>query len=158
MRLEIGCGEAQTPGYIHLDVRRPLQGIDIVGDAARLISDRLVEVKSCDEIRANHVLEHIGFRQTANTLTEWCLALKNGGALHVEVPSILGHFEAYKRGEIDFHQLVVYVYGDQDYLDNTHRAAFSAESLTDVLIRAGFTDIQVSDIGMVLVADARRPS
>lgn len=41
-----------------------------------------------DGLFASHVLEHFPYRMTAEVLTEWAKLLKDGGEMHIVVPSL----------------------------------------------------------------------
>jgi predicted SAM-dependent methyltransferase len=149
MRLELGSGDRPTDGYVHLDVR---PGADIVDDASTLST---IDDGSCEEIRAAHLLEHFGHRETLHILRVWWRKLAPGGRLLIEVPDLAGHIRAWGR-EQDDEKLVVYLFGEQDYPENTHRTMFTATTLDRALRVAGFRNIDVVSFGLVLAAKAYR--
>lgn len=57
MKLHIGCGEKNLPGWKHFDVRKIDEHIDYVGNADDL---SIFSDNSIDEIYACHLLEHFG--------------------------------------------------------------------------------------------------
>lgn len=68
---------------VTLDVDADLQP-DIVADAGNMPK----ELKGrFDAIFASHVLEHFPYRQEINVLQGWLDCLKDGGELHIVVPS-----------------------------------------------------------------------
>jgi hypothetical protein len=153
VRLELGAGYRPTPGYVHNDLNSG-PDIEIVCDARDIVEH--VGEKECEEVRATHLLEHFSHRETVNVLRSWKKLLQPGGMLYLEVPHIFGHVAALSRGEITEDEFVVYVYGEQDFEGNAHFAGFSSETLYRKLDVAGYTLIDVKDIGMVLIAEARR--
>jgi Methyltransferase domain len=167
MRLELGSGDRPTPGYVHLDCRLDAPDVDIVAEADDLgwewpaggghkgRPSSLVP-GSCEEIRATHLLEHFGHRRTIAVLTHWRSYLIPGGLLHLEVPNLEGHVNAWKWGQSTDAQFVEYLYGEQNHGDNYHKTAFTAESLRTALTDAGYVNIDVRDVGLVLTASARR--
>ena len=68
---------------ITLDID-PEQHPDYVGDAANLPQELR---GTLDGIFASHVLEHFSYWDTEKVLTHWMDWLKDGGSLHIVVPS-----------------------------------------------------------------------
>jgi predicted SAM-dependent methyltransferase len=152
MRLELGSGGRPAPGYTHLDIR-PLPGVEIVDDATTLAK---VKDRSCEAIRAAHLLEHFSWRETHAVLLIWRSKLEDGGLLEIEVPSLMGHVVQWRSGIASDARFVEMLYGEQDYPENCHRTAFTSGSLHAALSRAHFREPVVKDIGLVLLASARR--
>lgn len=152
MRLELGSGERPTVGFTTLDIRHEVKP-DILDDAASL---EKVLWSSCDEIRACHLLEHFSHRDSLHIVRTWVRRLKPDGRLYVEVPNLSGHIRAWNQNEESDDELVVFLYGGQDYPDNTHRTAFTATTLERVLRHAGLKRITVQSFGMVLGAEGYR--
>lgn len=89
--LEIGGNEKPQAQFVpmfegakiySLDID-PEQKPDFVGDAASLPS----ELTDLDGIFASHVLEHFSYWESENVLKHWASRIKDGGSLHVVVPS-----------------------------------------------------------------------
>jgi len=148
-RLEIGAGERPTPGFIHNDLR-PLNDIELVCDALE-IGEHTDEL-FC-EVRANHILEHFPYNDTVDVLKNWSDLLLPGGLIHIEVPNFSWQTRAHASGEISDEKAVYFVYGEQNYDGNYHKAAFTESLLRGVLVEAGFINVNVADIGQVLVAE-----
>jgi SAM-dependent methyltransferase len=100
--LDLGCGVRKIAGTFGADVR-PLAGIDIVCDLARIPYP--FGTGSVDEVHLSHVLEHLD--NPVAVLAEIWRILKQDGRLHIRVPHYTGTF-AWK--------------------DPTHRRCFSSES------------------------------
>ncbi len=162
MKLELGSGDRPTPGYVHLDVREDAPDVDIVGDAENLLSvharslRRGIRLDSCEEIRATHLLEHFSHQDTVSILKHWRDYLAPGGLLYLEVPNLTAHVNAWKWGQSTDEQFIVYLYGEQDHEHNQHRTAFTQESLRAALEQAGYVDVEMRDVGLVLVGTGRR--
>ena len=152
MRLELGSGERPTVGFTTLDIRAETNP-DIVDDAASL--NTILE-RSCDEIRACHLLEHFSHRDTLHIVRTWVRRLKPDGRLYIEVPNLAGHIRAWNAAQESDDELVVFLYGAQDYPDNQHRTGFTATTLERVLRQAGLHRITVQSYGMVLGAEGYR--
>lgn len=149
-RLELGSGDRPTERFVHLDCRPDAPGVDIVGDATDLSA-----LGFYGEIRACHLLEHISHRDTVRVLRHWREHLwPVAGVLHLEVPNLTGHINRWLKDRDDA-QLVWFVFGEQDHEHNFHRTMFTEGSLRMALLDAGYTHIQVRDIGLVLEAEAR---
>ena len=114
MKLHVGCGGKNLPGYKHMDVRAVDDHIDYVGKADDL---SMFEDNSIEEIYACHILEHIERHNVDKTLKEWCRVILPGGILRVAVPN----FEEIMNYYIENHDLIkIYglLYGGQDYQYN----------------------------------------
>ncbi len=90
--LEIGGNQKPQAQYVpmfegakvlQLDID-PLQKPDIIGDAASLPQELH---ETLDGIFASHVLEHFSYWNTEKILRHWVDYIKDGGSLHVVVPS-----------------------------------------------------------------------
>lgn len=149
-RLEIAAGERPTEGFIHNDAR-PLPHIELVADARQELLS-LVGVERCSQVRATHVLEHFPFNETVDVLRTWGEMLIPGGTLYLEVPNLQWQIRAQMSGEISDEEFVYFCYGEQNYPGNFHCAAFTSELLRTRLNQADYQDINVTDIGQVLVA------
>lgn len=162
--LDLGCGDRPYEdgrGWVHLD-ERPLQHVDINAK----IEDIEIHVRpdSVDEIRATHVLEHFPWHDTVDVLRSWHGRLKPGiGSVYIEVPNL--SWQARELAVLENQdveagrdlEIVNLIFGDQDYPGNFHKTGFTQRTLGDSLRGAGFVDVNVRDIGMVLVATGRRP-
>lgn len=76
MKLHIGCGERNLPGWKHFDIRKVDDHIDFVGTADDLSQ---FEDDSIEEIYACHILEHFGRHEVDRVLMEWTRVLVRGG-------------------------------------------------------------------------------
>ncbi len=160
MQLELGAGERPTPGYVHLD-ERPLPDIEYVGDATKLTT--IVPPESCTTIRAAHLLEHFPHGETVSVLEEWHRALSQDGLLLLEVPNLEWQANAIANpvvrgtaGKVT-EDIIEMIFGEQNYEGNYHKTGFTATVLAEKLALAGFEDVVVDDIGMVLLARGRKP-
>jgi len=123
------------------------------------ISKRLPwEDNSVEEIFAESVLEHLphgvvfmnsssalcrAHLNTIRILTEWNRVLKTGGKCIIKVPNILGIINCYKTGKMKYRDFWFYLYGGQEYEENTHRSGFDPFTLREVMELAGFRDIAI---------------
>lgn len=83
MKLELGCGTAPTPGYVHHDKRKHSSHIDVVHDL-NLLPWPWPD-GSCEEILGLDVFEHLHL-MPEQWLRECHRMLQAGGALKLRVP------------------------------------------------------------------------
>jgi len=157
MKLDLGCGDRpyeDGTGWTHMDERH-LPHVEIVGKIEHVLS--LVGVNTCEAIMARHVLEHFSHTLTHKILVDWKWLLKEGGILHIEVPNLEWQAKQIAASNQKLHDdIVVLIFGDQDYPGNFHKTGFTQLSLWVALEKAGFRDVHVEDIGMVLVAEGTK--
>ncbi len=132
IRLEIGAGDNPRSGYIHLDSRK-LPGIEIVANADKIPLDN----ELCKEIYAANILEHFSWRKTEDVLKEWFRILSKGGRIELYVPD----FDNLRQME-NIEKALWFIYGDQDYDDNYHKAGFTFDSLKSKMLNVGFENIK----------------
>jgi len=152
--LELGAGKNPKEGYTHQDIRDNLPHIEIVCPAEYIY--KYIETP-IDSLRACHILEHFSYLDTIKILEMWFNCMAPGGEIHIEVPHLNYFTKAHTLGELTDEEVVNYLYGDQDYDYNFHMAAFSVPLLRKRLQEAGFEDVVVQDIGMVLIGNGYKP-
>ena len=122
-----------------------------------------------DEILAESILEHIphgrmdsftsyarAHLNTIRVLREWNRVLVAGGKCTIKVPNVRGLVMQYVKNNISPRDFWMYMYGGQEYSENTHYCGFDPETLTDVMQLAGFKDIRICnahDTNQALNAD-----
>lgn len=148
-KLELGAGNRPTPGYIHNDIR-PLEDIEIVCDI-REIKDYVEP--GWGEIRATHVLEHFSPTEGEEIIRDVRELLILGGIFYIEVPNFGWQTRAHANKEITDAQAVYYVFGEQDYPENTHKNGFTDSSLQSILFKCDYLPF-IKDIGQVLICQA----
>ena len=157
--LEIGPGYhgERIPGFETLDVVER-ENVDYVGDASGVLP---FDNDTFDLIYASHILEHIPWQKTEQTLQEWVRVLKPGGWLEIWVPNVLKICMAFVEAEVKgkykringnkkaLHNehargdpcrwLNGRIFSFQGY--DTHKALFSNRYLKSLLIDAGLIDV-----------------
>lgn len=130
VKLNVGGGELQIPGYVNIDrkVGTEAYPLDWPDDNA-------------DEIRASHVLEHFGHRQTIDVLTDWVRALRPGGVLKVAVPDFDKCVSLYTNPQ-DNSPVEGYILGSQVDENDFHKAVFNKRKLWAALRKAGLIDVR----------------
>lgn len=132
MKLNIGSGEKDIPGYISIDRKN--------GQEAYPLTEPKYSRNSIEEIRASHVLEHFPHNQVGEVLKHWAAFLKPGGQLKIAVPNFKWIAEAYLAGK----EIPVqgYTMGGQTDADDFHRCIFDEEVLRLEMEAAGLIDIK----------------
>jgi predicted SAM-dependent methyltransferase len=138
-RLEIGCGQRPTPGYLHNDVNA-FPGVDIVGDPW----DIDLPDGSLDEVIALAVIEHLTYAQVDRCFANVHRMLRPGGVFFLDVPDIpvwcqyvCDHF-AGRPTPFGLDHLLSTLYGWQRWPGDEHKSGWFLENLTAALVRAGF--------------------
>ncbi|HZB41112.1 MAG TPA: hypothetical protein VE487_09115 [Ilumatobacter sp.] len=160
LRLNLGCGHLPLDGFVNVDMRK-LPGVDVVAP----LDAMPFEPQTVREIFSAHVLEH--FPQAAlerQLLPYWYTLLAPNGVFRSVVPDVDAMIEQYRAGTISFENLREVVYGGQEYEGDFHHTAFTPESLSALLLRAGFVDPELIERGrqngacLEFELTARRPA
>lgn len=156
-KLNMGAGadiRNKEDGWINIDMRN-IEGVDMV---LNLENDKLpFSDCSIDHIEAKDVLEHFSWRRTEDVLREWCRVLKSEGTIYIQMPDIDAIITAYVNREHGFitfdrkllpSQLFSYwIFGEQGYPANTHKAGLNHEDLRTILDRVGFVVDKINNDG-----------
>jgi len=139
--INIGSGTTNIDGCLNLDVRQ-LPNVDFVVDLEK--SDLPFSDNFFATIYAIDVIEHITYRRVRQLFKELHRVLNKGGRLIVRTPDmeLIAKYVLDRRfpgvhGDL-FETMSWYIYGEQDYPENTHRTAFTKETLRQLLEGAGF--------------------
>lgn len=121
---------------------------DILGNARNIPDDQKGKY---DAVFASHVLEHFPWFESVNVLKEWATALKQGGELHVLVPSLdwIGKqivSETPSRGTIPL------LFGGITTQWDAHFAGFTMRSLRATFEAAGLRAQRAASLPMVIMA------
>lgn len=145
-KLELGAGSNPTPGYIHNDIR-PLEHIEVVCDILEITN---YVRPGWTKIKMAHCLEHFGKQDIKQILEDcYCLLQKNGEVI-IDVPNLSWQTQAHYLREISDEEAVYFIFGEQDYAENTHKYGFTKRLLAEALTNARF-NATVTDIGQVLI-------
>jgi hypothetical protein len=129
IRLNLGAGSTPMEGYTNLDRKTGQEVYPL-------------DYEDCtvEEIRASHVLEHFSHRRVADVLQNWVNALRPGGIIKIAVPDFKTISAAYLKGQPIPTQ--GYVMGGHVDDDDAHGALFDAETLVEMMLNCGLTDIR----------------
>ncbi|PNV81411.1 MAG: hypothetical protein C0179_02805, partial [Fervidicoccus sp.] len=106
---------------------------------------RIFPTNTADEIIARDCIEHISWRRVEDLLRDIFRVLRCGGRLYIQVPDL----EAIAKKVIldpnfcygdlcGWKAISFWVYGAQDYPENTHKAGFTIPTLRRLLESLGF--------------------
>ena len=137
-KLEIGCGQRPTPGYIHNDLNA-FEGVEIVGSPweIELPSDSL------DEVLALGLVEHLTYGQVGETFKNVHRMLEPNGVFLFDVPDIpiwcgyvVDHF-AGRNIPFTIDHVFNTLYGWQRWPGDEHKSGWWKERLVGELQQSG---------------------
>lgn len=128
MRLNLGSGPLPLEGYTNVDAHLPA---DVRGDIREL------EFSDVEEVRLDHLLEHIPHGQTAQVLNRIHGWMRPGGVLCVEVPDMAAIMENPRA------TWLTDIYGTQSHEGETHLAGFDEHTLSHAIVSAGFSIVSL---------------
>jgi SAM-dependent methyltransferase len=151
--LHIGPGRDKLPGFDTLDIR---PGYDIQADAAGPLP---IANDTYDLIYASHIIEHIPWWKTVDTLKEWLRILKPGGSLEIWTVNAAKVARQLLENEDNFSNWIpdnwrrhnpgrnpylwsagrIFAYGEDAADPNWHKALFTPKHLSACLYEAGFS-------------------
>jgi len=137
VRLHLGCGAIDAPGYINIDLR-PTSNVHFVHDVAPL---EMFADGSVNLIYASHVLAHLLVAEAKDAIGEWHRVLKRGGVLRVAVPDFAVMARMYME-RVPFETILGPLMGDQGYEQNRHKSAFDEQYLRRLMEEAGFRGVE----------------
>ncbi|CAB5037144.1 unannotated protein [freshwater metagenome] len=139
LRVNLGAGEKPLKGYVNTDARA-LPEIDVVADIRRLP----FEAGSLEELCSQHLVEHFRFHEFRTViLPYWQSLLAPSGQLRVVCPDLSALVDSAATGNLSMDQLAVAIFGLQDYSGDDHLAMYTPDSLTEMLLEAGFVKVEV---------------
>ena len=140
MKLEIGCGQRPTPGYIHNDLNN-FPGVEIVGNPWDIALDSSTLI----EVLALGVVEHLTYSQTVETFKNIHRMLAPGGEFVFDVPDIpiwCGYVVDFFQGKkipFEIDHVFATLYGWQRWPGDEHKSGWYEAKLISHLEVSGFT-------------------
>lgn len=143
MKLNLGCGTKKIYGFINVDGRE-----DTLPDVVCDVSNISKQFRGVDLIYASHVLEHFPYRRNDyykttcyELLSDWHLALKNGGTLRLAVPDFNAVCKYYIYSS-DMSPLKSFLNGGQKYNLDYHLSNWDFKTLKDTLESLGYKNVR----------------
>lgn len=133
MKLNIGCGYNRLDGWLNLD-----SSPDSAADRLMPAHDLAFPPASVSGIKAQQLVEHLGFFRTKFFLSECWRVLVPGGALTLETPHIEKAFGVFLSGDrLAKEAALGWIYGSETPGMN-HLFCFPGDLLAEILVGAGF--------------------
>lgn len=145
IRLNVGAGGIEYPGYLSLDLQD--RRASIIMDMTKLD----FEENSVSEILAVHSLEHISPYSLLDTLKLWFKVLKPGGKLTAELPDLealcrryvtASTGERYGIGNAIYGSVNTTGEGEASDITSPHLYGYDKQMILDHLSNSGFRNIQ----------------
>lgn len=141
-KLEIGCGQSPTPGYVHNDLNA-FPGVDVVGVPWEIdFPDN-----SLEEALALGSIEHMTYAQVRETFKNVHRMLAPGGAFYFDVPDIpiwcryvVDHF-AGRSIPFTIDHVFSTLYGWQRWPGDEHKSGWWQAKLEEELRLCGFQQL-----------------
>jgi predicted SAM-dependent methyltransferase len=138
-KLEIGCGERPTPGYVHNDIN-PFDGVELVCNPWEID----LAANSLEEALALGVIEHLTYWQVEQTIINVHRMLRPGGEFYFDVPDLpvwcayaVDHFNG-RPAPFSIEHILSTLYGWQRWPGDEHKSGWYQEKLVATLALAGF--------------------
>ena len=157
IKLHLGCGKRNLPGYIHIDLDTH-DHIDYYQDIKSL---PMIEDNSVDVIYNCGTLEYFDRYEVGEVLDEWRRKLKTGGILRISVPNFESVLEVYTSNgrNLDGEGILGLLYGrieietPEGFDILYHKTVYDFKSLEGVLLENGFHAVRRYDCHEVLPED-----
>jgi predicted SAM-dependent methyltransferase len=139
-RLELGCGDRPTEGYLHQDIIE-MSKLDFKCQPWEIP----IEKNSLSEVIAIGVMEHLRFDEFRKTIEYVYNLLEPNGIFLFDIPDLKvwsGYLYDILNGKpVPFtkeHVLAIF-YGWQRWIGDEHKSAWTREDVYDELISRGFS-------------------
>lgn len=136
MKLNIGCGKQFEPEYINIDLYE-----DLIADKKMSAINLEFEDFSCQEVKAIHLIEHLGLYQSIYAISEYFRVLEPKGKLILETPDLEKAFRTYLNSDYEKKKdILSWIYGlPHEGLE--HKFCFPPQLLQEILEKIGFENI-----------------
>ena len=136
MKLHLGCGKRDFgEDWTHIDKA------DFPHIKHHDVTSLPFEDDSCDIIYASHLLEYFDREEVIHVLKEWRRVLKVNGRVRIAVPNFEEMCKLYLSGAYKLERFLGPLYGKWGEDDPVyHKTTYDLESLSKVLVEAGFQD------------------
>lgn len=140
MKVELGCGERPTEGYLHQDVIQLSTPLDFICNAWELP----VYEDSLDEVIAIAMMEHLRYDDFRQTLSHIYRCLKPGGMFLFDVPDLVVWneylYKLLKGEDVPFTEKHIFdtMWGWQRWPGDEHKSMWTRAMVNKELKEAGF--------------------
>jgi len=136
MKLNVGSGRRYEPDYCNIDLYE-----DILADQQMSAINLSFPDKSCEEVKAIQLIEHIGFFESLYVLSEFFRVLQNDGILIIETPDIEKAFQSYLNGNYEQQKEILgWIFGIP-HEGLQHKLCYPSKLLSEMLRKIGFVNI-----------------
>ena len=133
MKLNIGCGKKFDPNYYNIDLYD-----NLVADEKMSALDLKFDDNICQEVKAIHLIEHLGLYQSIYSLSEFFRVLEPKGKLILETPDLERAFKIYLNSNYEQRKDVLsWIYG-LPHQGLRHEFCFPPQLLIEILEKIGF--------------------
>ncbi len=140
MKLNVGCGRVHEPNYYNIDLYD-----DLVADEKMSATDLKIEDNCCEEVKAIHLIEHLGLYQTIYAISEFFRVLKPSGKLIFETPDLKKAMQIYLKLNYEKKKDALnWIYG-LPHRGMQHKLCFPPQLLSEILKKIGFDNIHQSN-------------
>ena len=124
MKLNLGSGKMNLPGYINIDVVKQTEDT-VVADVLNLD----YEDSSIEEIYSEHMVEHFDRAELDRFFSESRRMLINGGKFVIIAPSIITAINKYNKTEMDINYLDEFLFALHLHEYDYHKQSIYKEKL-----------------------------
>lgn len=153
--IELGGG-SQPMFHPNADIRKA-SGVDHVVDLSKPLP---FPSAGYDGVFSKYALEHVSWRAMPSLVKEACRLLKPGGTAVFVIPNTKAQMKwALEQPEEAYDKVAQCLFGDLDYDENSHKAAFSPAYARRVFREAGFSDVATlphGELGTDMIVEARK--
>jgi hypothetical protein len=138
LRLNVGCGVTNLPGYVNLDM---------IHDTADIKEDFFIYGRTCgsiyDEVLMSHFIEHVPIQKVQECLGIVMGCLKPGGKISIVAPDFDYIADCWIRYRDDWRRLELnhFIFGGQSNQGDFHVSAWNNKILAKQLLDAGFENV-----------------
>jgi len=138
----LGGGDTPLQGInaVNVDVR-PAPEVDIV----RNLEEDFSDVGRFDGLYASYVAEHVSWRKIQQFFKSCFNVLTAEGVAVFVVPNTLEQMKKVVDKDLITLDDSQFIFGDQDYSENSHKVAFSKPLIDHLLREAGFNEVKIVD-------------
>lgn len=116
MKLNVGAGKNPLPGYVNIDIIPQHPDVQVGSALALSVPD-----KSCSEVFASHLIEHLTKPELVRFFREAKRVLQRGGVLKTVAPSMTAGILEWVNGHRETQWLEEFLFGRQEHPQDYHR-------------------------------------